>query len=92
MFWFCSEKEKIKGRVWGQERKREEEGETLERPGPASSRNAFSDTFIYSLMCSFIKYLLSIPGSVPGGRDKVINMIDMAPVFMKPNLMGKTYF
>ena len=43
MFWFCSEKEKIKGRVWGQERKKEEEGETLERPGPASSRNAFSD-------------------------------------------------
>ena len=31
MFWFCSEKEKIKGRVWGQERKREEEGETQGR-------------------------------------------------------------
>ena len=43
-------------------------------------------------MCSFIKYLLNIPGSVLGGRDKVINIIDVASVFMKPNLIGKTYF
>lgn len=43
-------------------------------------------------MCSFIKHLLSTPGNVLHDEDKVVNITDIAPVFMNLKLVGKTCF